>query len=100
MSLLINLVFSENSENLIKKGRMVEDISKTTIAVLLILTILIGVLGTWSVLEATSSIRVGRQPTLEAPRVSTSSGQVAVTVEEPKVSTSKAQIGVTIKKPE
>jgi len=33
---------------------MAEDVSKTTIAVLLILTMLIGVLGTWTVLEATT----------------------------------------------
>ena len=61
---------------------MSKDIPKATIAVLLVLTILVSIIGTWTVLE---SISVKEATTLPVERtVPTSEGNIGLTLEEPK----------------
>ena len=58
---------------------MAEDISKTTVMVLLVLTILISVLGTWTVLDAMSAKRVApTEAPVEGPSTSTASVQLNI----------------------
>lgn len=71
-----------------------QDIPKKVILVLLILTVVISVLGTWTVLDAVSSARIEQ---------TSSQGQVTIGVlapnpapPEPLVSDSQASVGVNI----
>lgn len=59
---------------------MNESISKSTILVLVILTVVISLLGTWTVLNEVNSVKV---ITPESSKDSTSSGEVRLTVIEP-----------------
>ncbi len=58
---------------------MAEDIPKATIAVLLVLTILVSVIGTWTVLE---SISIKENTTPIKKIVRASEGNVKFTIEE------------------
>jgi len=60
---------------------MANDIPKATIAVLLVLTILVSVIGTWTVLE---SINAREAPLAVERAVPTSEGNVGLILEGPK----------------
>ena len=71
-----------------------EDIPKRVILVLLILTVVISILGTWTVLDAVSSARIEQ---------TSSQGQVSIGIltpnpapPEPLVTDSQATVGVNI----
>lgn len=76
-----------------------EDISKTTIAVLLILVVLISVIGTWVVLNSIITIQ---QPTTQLTQ-SHSQGNLRLTVlpppEPPTKSADQATIKLTVLRP-
>lgn len=70
---------------------MEEDISKTTIIVLVTLTLVISMVGTWAVLDEVSSPRETVSGSLE--------GQVKLSIdypEAPATDVSSAQVGITI----
>ena len=59
---------------------MARDIPKATIAVLLVLTILVSIIGTWTVLEAISI----KEKTPAEKTISTSEGNILLNLEEPQ----------------
>ncbi len=59
---------------------MARDIPKATIAVLLVLTILVSIIGTWTVLESISV----KETTPVERTVSTSEGNILLNLEEPQ----------------
>ena len=74
------------------KKEKIGDISKTTITVLLIVTILVSVVGTWSVLDTMDNIIKNA-----ALKPASSIGQVKVTITEPtETATETANVRVTI----
>ena len=77
---------------------MAEDISKTTIGVLLVLTILIGVLGTWTVLEATTVYQPRiKQVQLGIPTVDSSAeASVTLNVKQPAQADTDGQVSFTV----
>jgi hypothetical protein len=70
------------------------EISKATVAVLLVLTILISVIGTWTVLQSSAAIQNARSPT----QVS-GAGRISLTVaqtKEPVTASNSGRIGLTV----
>lgn len=62
----------------VKKGvKMEDDIPKTTIVVLLVLTVVISIAGTWLVLDNTLAVRVGY---VSEKSEETGSGQVKINI--------------------
>jgi len=77
---------------------MENDISRNTIFVLVILTLLISILGTWTVLSQITSGPAPQQP----PHVASQSGEVSFTLQappQPQTSSDKGVVGFIIKKP-
>ncbi|MCX6709771.1 MAG: hypothetical protein NTV63_02330 [Candidatus Woesearchaeota archaeon] len=67
------------------------EISKTTVAVLLVLTILVSVIGTWNVLQSVSMARVGSKES------ASTNAKISLTVEEPpKELTGEAKIMLNV----
>lgn len=58
---------------------MVEDISKNTLLVLVVLTIVVSLLGTWTVINEASKVRVGTAST--QPSTPDRSGEAKVTLD-------------------
>jgi amino acid transporter len=77
-------------------GKKVKDIPKATIAVLLVLTILVSVIGTWTVLEAISS---GQDENFQGVTRS-SQGNIKLVIEKPvETNPDNANIMLNIEKP-
>ncbi len=81
-----------------------DDIPKGIILVLLIITVLISVLGTWTVLDQVNSLK-GAQPVIQEK--STSSAQVAIKIidpnaprPEPKTAKATGMVAIKILNPE
>jgi len=73
-----------------------KEISKTTIAVLLVLTILVSAIGTWSVLESVSNTSI-RRAQLEG----NTHAKISLTVQEPPTEPAgQSQIKLNVQKPE
>ena len=60
---------------------MTSDISNTTIAILLVLTILVSIVGTWTVLDAAKQVKPA--PTASISPHSTAAGYVQLKVDAP-----------------
>lgn len=58
---------------------MSEDLSKSTLLVLVVLTIIISLLGTWTVINEASSQQLG----VDGPTESSTSGEVTVNIQAP-----------------
>jgi hypothetical protein len=56
---------------------MERDVSKTTLAILLVLTILVAVIGTWSVLDASMKTRAKLHPNSETSQVQDERGEAS-----------------------
>ena len=72
------------------------DISKTTITILVLLTLMISVIGTWTVLNEISSVHVAKQ------QPSIASGQIQLNIQPPstpKTSEATGNLMLEIKKP-
>ncbi|MFH1590369.1 MAG: hypothetical protein ABIC95_00425 [archaeon] len=74
---------------------MAYDVSKTTISILLVLTILVSVLGTFAVLN---SVTAPGQVTVIGD--SEESGRVSINIREPREVASSAQVSLSMKKRE
>ena len=70
---------------------MAEDISKNTIIILVILTVVISVLGTWTVLNEVNNIKVVSSGQPDSGESHTS-GKVTLTVTEPPVNDATGKV--------
>ncbi|MFO7710356.1 MAG: hypothetical protein R6V53_01175 [Candidatus Woesearchaeota archaeon] len=71
---------------------MSEDISKKTILIFLVLTILVSLLSTWTLVESVPDTKV---PVTESEKEA--SGQVSLTVKEPPEERKEAVVSLTVK---
>ena len=71
---------------------MSEDISKNTIIILVILTVVISLLGTWTVLNEVNKIKFTSP---EVERESLSSGKIILTIDPPEEIKATGQVVLT-----
>lgn len=69
------------------------DVSKTTITVLVLLTLMISVIGTWTVMNEVNSVKVVSQPSSSSGKVSLNL-QGASTPAEPVAASGKVVFGI------
>ena len=74
---------------------MTEDISKNTLLVLVVLTIVVSLLGTWTVINEAGKVRVD-QSVPSSPTEDTATGKVSLTITPPQEVSATGQVVLTI----
>ena len=77
-----------------KRGEMMgDDISKTTVTILLVLTILVSVVGTWVTLEGLSEPATNVQVSADH---ASDTGRIRINIKQPEVKTATGTISLKI----
>lgn len=79
---------------------MAEDVSKNTVMILLVLTVLVTILGTWTVLEGIHTTKIAASNIQHMESTPIQEAQVSLEIKKPMVPAATGQVTLNIEKPE